>query len=408
MVRTLETVGSRLREEADALWRDGRGWILVTISLGWFLSIGLRFVYPALAPYFQSAFELDLATVGLLLTVLWGAYSLGQFPGGVLGDRVGEGNVLVVSTAVTAVAVLAVSGATSAWMLFASTVAFGFATALYGPTRYTVFTDIYTDRAGTAIGLTMAAGSVGNAALPVVATAIAAYASWRLSYGLAGPLFVAAAVALWLVVPSRTSGETSAVDELSASVVRRVVAGITREGIPVVVAIQVFMSFVFQGFSGFYPTYLIEIKGLSPAAAATLFGVFFAAGAVVQPLAGVGMDQLGPRIALAGSVAALILCLLALPLVDGYVGLVALSVALGSMVGYAPITQTFIASTLPTDMKGTGLGMLRTGWMLVGATSPVLIGVVGDRGYLVEAFLALAVLSGVALVLAAFVPADKA
>lgn len=386
------------------MWRDGRGWILVAVSAGWFLSIGMRMVYPALAPYFQTAFELDLATVGLLFTVLWGSYALGQLPGGLLGDRIGEGNVLVLSTAITSVTMLLVGVSAGAWMLFASTIAFGFATALYGPTRFTIFTDIYPDRAGTAVGVTMAAGNVGNAALPAVAGALAAYATWRASYGLAVPLFIGTTVALWTIVPSRTSGSTSAVDEVSLSTIREIAAGITRGAIPVVVTIQVCMSFVYQGFTGFYPTYLIEVKGITPGIAATLFGVFFAASALVQPLTGISMDRFGPRVTLGGTIGLMILSLLVLPFVRSFAALVVLTVALGSLAGYAPITQTFIAETLPSDMKGTGLGVLRSGWMLLGATSPVIIGVLGDRGYLVEGFLLLAVLSAAALLLASFVP----
>jgi MFS family permease len=204
-VRTFHhRVRDKLRPLLADLARDGKGWILLTVGAGWFVSIGVRYMYPSLLPFLREAFEFDLAVAGVLLSALWLAYAVGQFPGGVLGDRLGEGNILALSTGISAVAVLAVSLAFDLLILFAGTVAFGFATALYGTTRFTVFTDIYSDRAGTAVGLTMAAGSVGNTVLPAVAAVIAGYATWRLGFGLVVPVFVGITVAIWLTVPDRT------------------------------------------------------------------------------------------------------------------------------------------------------------------------------------------------------------
>lgn len=47
-------------------------------------------------------------------------------------------------------------------MLFVGTIAFGLATALYGPIRFTILTDVYAEKVGSAIGLTLAAGSLGT------------------------------------------------------------------------------------------------------------------------------------------------------------------------------------------------------------------------------------------------------
>ena len=46
-------------------------------------------VYPALLPYLRTAYGLDLGTTGLLLTILWSAYALGQLLGGLPTDEFG-------------------------------------------------------------------------------------------------------------------------------------------------------------------------------------------------------------------------------------------------------------------------------------------------------------------------------
>lgn len=394
-----ETLRRDVAIVARDLWRGGRGWILLSISAGWFLSFGVRLVYPALVPFFQSEFGMSLATAGLLLSVLWGAYAIGQLPGGILGDRIGEGNILVISTAVSGVTVLLVSASTTVWTLFGATIAFGFATALYGPTRFTVFSDIYAERSGTAIGLTLAAGSAGNALLPVAAVVLATSVSWRLGFGIAFPLFVVVALALRATVPGRTSGVTSAVDEFSLRAFRRVGSGIARGSIPGVVAAQVLVEFAFQGFAGFYPTYLVIAKGLSPAVATSLFGLFFVASFLIQPLSGIGMDRFGTRATLLALLGGIVAGLWLLPVVNGLPALIALTVLLATMSGFPVVSQTYVADTLPGDMKGTGLGALKSGWMVLGATSPVLVGFLGDSGAFDEAFFLLAGVATVGLVL---------
>jgi len=88
----------------------------------------------------------------------YGGLRFGADPGGILGDRIGEGRILVISSVISGVAIAVVAASIDVWMLFVGTIGFGFATALFGPTRFTVFTDLYSKRTGSAIGLTMAAG----------------------------------------------------------------------------------------------------------------------------------------------------------------------------------------------------------------------------------------------------------
>jgi predicted MFS family arabinose efflux permease len=300
VIEILHSIKSEAKTTMSGLWADGRGWILLSVSLGWALSIGVRFVYPTLIPFFRADFEIGLSTTGLLMTMLWGVYAVGHVPGGILGDRVGEGNILFISTLTSAGAILLVSASLTIEMLFAGTALFALATALYGPTRVTIFTNIYSKQSGSAIGINMASGSLGNATFPVVAAVVAGYTSWRFGLGMFVPLFLVAAVAIWLTVPGHTSGETSAVDELSRDALGRIWDGIGHGSILAVVSIQVCISFTMQGFSSFYPTYLTTTKDLSPEVAATLFGVFFGVGSVIQPFSGTLVDRFGTRTTLAG------------------------------------------------------------------------------------------------------------
>jgi len=394
------------REMATDLSRDGKGWVLAAVGAGWFLSIGVRYIYPSVLPFLREAFAIDLTVAGFLLSALWLAYALGQFPGGVLGDRYGEGNILVASTGIATVALLLVAVSFSLWTLFAATITFGFATGLYGPHRFTIFTDIYTGRAGTAVGITMAAGSVGNTILPAIAVAIAGYASWRLGFGVLIPFFVVVCASIYLFVPKRTSQSTGDTKTFSMNTLRRLRTAVIGGGIPLVVGIHIVMAFVSNGFLGFYPTYLIEVKGFTPQTAALLYGSYFALGVAIQPMTGMLRDRFGSKWTLTLVAGMFFLGLVALQFAVNVVHIVVLTGLLSHRNGLGVVTNTFIADTLDDDIKGSGLGLLRTSWLLTGAMSPIFVGFLGDLGQLNFAFLVLAAVAGIATLMTLFVPRE--
>lgn len=392
-----------VREAAHELWSDGRGWILVGVASGWFLSLGVRLIFPALLPAIRETFEINLMVLGLLVTVLWTAYALGQFPGGIVGDWFGEGNALVVSTVCSGIAIAAVAVSATPMMLFVATAAFGFSTALFGPARFTILSAIYEDRDGMAVGITLSAGEAGNALLPVVAGLLAGTLSWRAGFGITVPLFFLVTVLISRTIPGQVS---TATDEYSFSVemFREVIDGIVDRLVLLISSVHLTLFFVYQGFTGFYPTYLVEIKDMSPVVAATFFGWFFVVGIAVQPIAGAGGDRFGyrPVLLVVSGVSAVVL--LAVPFADALVSLLLVTTGASVLLGSTPLTQTYLVNELPAHVKGTGLGLLRTGYIALGATGPLFVGTVAEWGYFNEAFFGLAAVAGLGLLLTVLLP----
>ncbi|ELY54559.1 major facilitator superfamily protein [Natronococcus amylolyticus DSM 10524] len=392
-----------VRDVAYELWSDGRGWILVGVASGWFLSLGVRLIFPALLPSIRETFDVNLAVLGLLVTVLWTAYALGQFPGGIVGDLLGEGNALVISTVCSGIAIAAVAGATTPVMLFVATAVFGFSTALFGPARFTILSAIYERRDGTAIGLTLSAGEAGNAALPVVAGVLAGVLSWRVGFGITVPLFFLVAVLIFWAIPGRVSTATDGYS-LTVATFREVIDGIADRLILLITSVHLVLFFVYQGFTGFYPIYLVEMKGLSPTAAAAFFGWFFVVGIAVQPAAGAGGDRFGyrPMLLIVAGVSTVVL--LALPFAETLGSLLLVTTVASVLLGATPLTQTYLVNELPSSVKGTGLGLLRTGYIALGATGPLIIGTFAEWGYFDGAFLGLGAIAGASLLLALLLP----
>jgi len=98
--------------------------------------------------------------------------------------------------------------------------------------------------------------------------------------------------------------------------------------------------------------------------------------------------------------------LVALQFAVSLVHIVALTILLTHRNGLSVVTNTFIADALDDDIKGSGLGLLRTSWILAGAISPVFVGFLGDLGQLDFAFLVLAAIAGVAMLMTLFVPRE--
>ena len=401
-------MGFGIVDEARAigrgLWREGRGWVLILVAMGWVLSLGTRYVFPVLFPAIRADLDIGLSTLGVLYTLLWVAYAVGQFPGGIVADRFGDRNTLVASTAVTAVTVLAIGLAVNAFLLAVGMVLFGLATALYGPVRFTVLSGIYDEYEGTAIGITQAAGQLGNALLPVGANAVAAYLTWQAGLLCVLPLFAVVTVGLWLVVPTRSAESSSAVDDLSTETLRYVLRHVTDRRPLALAGVLAITMFVLQGMSGFYPTYLADVKGLSSGDAALLYGLFFSSAVVVQPVAGSLGDLLSKRRTLLVGLGPLSLGLSLLPFASGRYQLTAVTVLLGSIFFVTPVAIPMLMATLPADIEGTGLGLLRTGYFLFGATGTTVVGVLADRGSFDESFLVLTALLLVAVLLVAVLP----
>lgn len=393
-----------VRAPIAGLRGDGRGWILAAIGLGWFLAIGVRLVFPALLPAVRAAFDFDLTTAGLLLSALWFAYALAQFPGGFLGDRIGERNVLVLSTGLAAGTILAVTVADDLLAFVAATVLFGLGTGLFTTTRFTVLSNVYPDRGATAIGVTASAGSVGSTALPVIAGGLAAAAGWRAGFGFVLPVYLLTIVGLWWAVPAHTAGAANAVDRLTPESARRIGAAVRRRPVVLATGSMLLMSALYQGFTGFYPTYLVSVAGFDGRLAATLFGLFFGAGILVQPLAGGVADRFGTRWTLIATSASSITAIAAIPFVESVLGFGLLTLVLSLQLGFWPVVQAYTVDLLPADVQGSSFGLLRTLYLLGASAGPTVVGVIADARGFDAAFFVLAAFAAVATALVVALP----
>lgn len=406
LMKYLQAQVQSVQRLSTELWSAGKGPILVSVGAGWFLSLGVRMVYPAVLPYLRSSFGLSLTMAGLLITALWVAYALGQLPGGIFDDKMGSGWTLLVSSGMAALSLGVLVIADSTLLLFGSTIMFGFTTAWYGVARFTILTRNYGDRSGVAIGLTMSAGDLGNTILPPLAGLLALAGTWQLGFAFAIPLFFLVTLGIYTFIPinGRSQERPATENPIQRATIVKIGAAFRSREILAVTVIQTLTYFVYQAFTSFYPTYLIEIKGITPAAATILFGGFFSIGILMKPIVGTVYDIYGLRRSLPFILGAMSGAMILLVIAEGLLGLIAVTALASSILGYGVITLPHLTRSLPPDVTGTGLGSLRTGYMLVGAASPTLVGSFADAGFFDEMFFILGAISFLATLLALSVP----
>jgi predicted MFS family arabinose efflux permease len=417
---------------------DGRGWTLLAIAAGWVFVLGGRFLVPAVLPQVKTAFAVGDIGVGVAVTIIWASYGLMQTPAGLLVDRVGERRLLAGSVVLTTISV-AVIGAAPAFLAFlVGCAGFGLATGLYGPARGTALSRTFPDHDGAAIGATLAAGSVGSAVLPLAAGALVGTVSWRLLVGgLAAP-FAAAGVLIWATVPSfssdnsasadtavaddgvvsadgavttddgsSTADATSTDDESRAErvPVGEVIAAIATRQVAIAVTALTLMTFVFQGVSAFYVTYLTAVGEFAQSTAAAMFALVFVGGAIAQVAAGGLADTFGDRPVLVVVAAATVPVLAVIPLLDSLLAVAVASLLLGIRLGVPAVSNAYIIAVLPDSVTGTAWGVIRTTSFLLAATGSTVVGVFADRGLFDEAFVVFAGITAVGTLLYTQLPA---
>jgi predicted MFS family arabinose efflux permease len=362
--------------------------VLVAATLAFFATMVARLVISPVVPAISDEFAVSNSLIGLALTGMWLAYALAQFPSGLLGDRFGERIVILVAVGGTAAGsfLLALSPAFAVFFLF--TFVLGGAAGLHYSVATTLLSRDF-DNTGTAIGIHSVGAPVAGLLAPVTAAYAGSLFGWRYAVALGAVGALPALVLVAIGIPRREPRRPE--DHIRERVHSDILLELlTRPPIAGTLLVSVLGAFVWQGTASFLPTFLIEHRGYSEPAAGAVFSAYFVAQGVGQPLMGWLSDHIGRD-------AAMSLCMLAG--VAGYAlfvvgpGLASVAAATG-LVG---IAMSWGATMLPkfldhmsVEEEGMGFGLVRTTYMVFGASGSVGVGLLADVAGWPAAFLALA------------------
>ncbi|RBI63367.1 MFS transporter [halophilic archaeon] len=365
------------------------GRLLLTVSLGWTAIQTGRLVLSPMLPAIMDRLTISEFEAGLALTLLWGLYALGQYPSGRLSDRLSRKTLLAGGLTLLVVGFAALANAPGYPAFLVGAALVGTGAGLYPTPARALVSDLFVDRRGQAFGLHTASGDVGGAIAAGLAVVVLAVATWRAAF-----VPVVAVLALVLVLLHRWNREQytpPAVDRAALSTVRADLAATAerfgdRRTAALLVAYSLY-AFVWQGVTGFLPTFLQNAKGFGAALAGGGFAALFVVGAVVKPAAGSLGDRVSRPVVAAGAlaVAAVSLAGVLAAASTVLVGAGVVAFAAGLM-AYPPVMQAHLMDAFPDGSMGGDLGATRSVYIGVGSLGTTYVGFVAGRAGYATAF----------------------
>lgn len=366
-------------------WRY-RHTVLVAAFLASFSNNAARLVISPVVPEIIVAFDSSKSAIGLALTGMWAVYALLQFPSGLVADRIGDYRVILVAIGVTAAAsaLLAFSPTFALFGLF--TVVLGGGAGLYFTVGTSMLTKAFT-RTGQVLGVHSAGGPAAGLLVPPVAAYVGVTYGWRPAVLVGAAVSVPAFVLFrWGVRPVSAVGgqpDTRAGDVhpdggTATALVETAIEVLTRPSVVYMTLVGVCVAYTWQAFTSFFPTFLVEYRGLSVQEASVVFGAVFLLSALGLPLSGKLSDRFARETVLASVLLTAAVGLGTVIVADGFGPTLVGVCLLGAGLSWGGVFQSRVMDLFDDDGRGAAFGLVRTVYMFVGSLGSVVTGVLAD------------------------------
>ncbi|UIO99521.1 MFS transporter [Halobaculum sp. CBA1158] len=404
-------------------------WVVVgAVSASQYLNHAYLVLFPPILSVLSGEFTVGLAALGVALGVQGATNTAFQLPFGHLADRYDRTIALGLSSVLGALGVLLAAAApTFEWLLVAQAV-IGVGVAGHHPAHYPLISDSTPETLmGRAYSLYGFGGSVGFATPPVlIAGVVSAGYSWRVGVGLIGAVGLAYAVAVtWLfaarvddavTAPNRSrdrgdaDGSGRDADDAERSRTRGTWVERTRAylrelaaapGILALALLALVSSTAGWGFTSYVVVFLEDGYGLSLSRANLALTGSYLVGALAVFVGGDLSDRISAGPVMVASFAAVgaLVGLLALGVVGplAAIGLVLLVGGARSIAG--PARSKLTDAFAPDGTTGTSFAITTIGVMLGNAVAPPAFGYLIETAGRRAAFLAVAGVSLLAVLL---------
>lgn len=362
---------------------------------------------PLFVPLWLSTYGVSRYTVGLVVTLMVGLYGVLAVPAGVLSDRWGAHQFIVLFLAGTGIACILVVFV-DRFLTLAIVLAFigAFAGLYHSPVLSLISRQAETP--ATAFGYHGLGANVGVAGGPVLVTIALTKFPWEQILAMFSLPLLATAIVFYRFGPTDTTYDATEV--AGGTSLRDQIDGLLTVAVGIVLLMYVFRGLYYRGALTFLPDFIyltstvepVKLFGTAVPASRWIYSAILLAGAVGQ----VGGGYLGNRI---GVERALFLTFLATSVLILLVGRTTSSLLLpiGLVFGVilfvvAPLLQALVATYTPHASRGMGYGVIFGFNHGIGAFGAVLVGWVATaHGYgLVFPMLAAIPLGGVLTVVA--------
>lgn len=356
--------------------RYDRTTVLLACTAGFFVTYFARMAISPVVPFIAEDFQVSNAAIGIALTGMWLAYGLAQYPSGIIGDRFGERQVILVAVGGTTVAAVLLT-LTPLFALFSIVVIILGAMA---GLHYSPATNLISrthDNIGWAVGIHQLGPPVAGLLAPVIATWVGVRYGWRPA--IATVVLVGLPTALFVLWGVRRSAPQRPDERVMERL--RVGAGKTvlvRPAIVFTIVIAMLGTFVIQALLTFLPMFLVEYRAYTATVGGVGFSAFFVVRAIVQPVIGRLSDTYGRDLGVGLALCCGALGIFGLVFATSIVGVaIAIGLAGSGMAFFAVIDARFI-DALGDAEQGSGFGLVRTVYTVIGAAGPAGAGIFAD------------------------------
>jgi MFS family permease len=361
-----------------AMWRY-RHTVLLISWFGWISIYLCRSVLPPILPVLFDELGISHAQGGLLETAYLFGYIVVKLPAGVIANRIGIKKTLTIGIVGYALSTSLNFLATSFTHLLILRLLLGLFQGVHLPLANTLLSERFGSRQGRAIGFHESGPNVGNTIALPITVAISIFLGWRWAFLLISiPAFIlAVATAIILKDESPSSKRsTKEVGKIGGSELHT----FSMLLIPLALAHSVY-NLCLRTLLVFTPSYLLEFKGMSLALAGMISMLMPATGIVAKVSSGFVGERVGEKNAICWAMGLTGLFILSLTFLRGGLGLSLVFMLMGlGLYSFSPIIYSSVTSSLPSQLKSLGLGVVTTVGNTVGAFSTFLI------GYMIDAF----------------------
>jgi predicted MFS family arabinose efflux permease len=362
-----------------------------------------HFYMFTLAPLFlliQADLGLSFTELGSLLTAYAIATGVGQYPMGVLVDRIGARVVLIGGMTLLASSILLLGVVPVYPVMLGLAFLAGLGDSVFHPADYTIMgANVRPAMMGRAFGVHTFSGFVGWAAAPPAMTALAHFWNWRTALIVAG----AGGLLIVLALISQPRLTKAGGRHKGGATAPRV------PGFRLLTSPPILMMFLFffvvgsvsLGVAQFMPSALNEKYGLPLVDANLTLTVFLVAGAIGVLIGGFladktsRLDMVAATGFAAGAVTLILVAFVPLPFV-----LLVVTLGFGGfMIGIiSPSRDLMVRSISPPGASGRVFGIVSTALSVAGATAPLFFGFLLDANAPTWVFLSSAALMLLAIV----------
>jgi len=372
--------------------KSGRRKALIAGSLAHAVHDGLTDVIYVLLPVWQFAFGMSFAQVGILRGAYAGMMAGFQLLASRGARRWGHKKLLVRGTALAGIAYLMAAQANGVSVLLLALLIGGLGASTQHPLASSLVSNAY-DGSGQikqALATYNFAGDIGKALIPGITGLSLIYISWEIHATFLGLMGIAAAIGLYLLIPS------GLVNKVSAKQGKQGDKTGTSAGLVALIATGSLDSGVRMGFLTFLP-FLLQAKGAGTQHIGFALTLLFFGGALGKLFCGYLGARIGPVLTVICTEVLTVLLIfisIMLPLTLLTLMLPVIGIVLN---GTSSVLAGLIPDFAPVQHRDRVFAWFYTGTVGGGALAPVLIGAISDTVGVTQGLVTLACLLLLAL-----------